>query len=138
MPESKAKNAENKQSRIAAYEAQEAEGLTAPMLDMPELEECAVYLVDWLHMAGTVGSGMHGAVPLTWAELQAWAQLSDSQPTPWESSQLMAMSRAYAAMSSKATDPNCPAPHVPDADTLDRAALGNKIKQGFRAFGKKK
>lgn len=138
VPESKTKGQQaDSKSRMQRFTEQEDDGLTAPLLTLPELEACATYLVDWLHQAGTVGHGpAGGVVPLSWLEFNAWCALSGNRPTPWEADTVIALSRAYAAMSQKATDPDCPAPHTPD--DFDRHALGNKIKQGLRGFAKKK
>lgn len=60
--------------------------------DIPASEEVA----DWWYDLGYAQSGMHGAEPFTWQELQAFAVISGYDISPVQAHCLMDMSRAYS------------------------------------------
>jgi len=50
----------------------------------------------WLVVAGMAGGAMIPA-PIGFAEIEAWARLTDSRPSPWEVQTLLAMDEAWRA-----------------------------------------
>lgn len=56
-----------------------------PELDGPVCPPFLVYLLEWFaELSAARGSGVHGANPLSFAEIAAWASLTGSDPTPAE------------------------------------------------------
>ena len=72
------------------------------------------YLVSHWQKCGICQSGMSGAIPVTWQELDAYCRLSGSDVDGWEAEQIINMSKAYVAMSRKADDISCSSPYSPE------------------------
>lgn len=61
----------------------------------PELHPAVEHLWSWFdQLSGTRGGGF-GPAPLTYQELDAWARLTDSRPTPWEVEQILRLDRLW-------------------------------------------
>jgi len=101
-------------------------------LPSPPVHAEAAYLCEHLFDAGPVSVGGMGAVALTYADLQAWSQMTGTPVEPWEAQTLRAMSRAYVAEARAAEDPTRPPPWaMPEPE--DRAALSKRIGEALRA-----
>jgi hypothetical protein len=74
---------------------------------LPELAETE-FLQDWWHETGMAQSGMSGAVPISWQEMRAFADMTGRDIRPYEAQCLVDMSRAYCAEISNRT--SCIAP----------------------------
>lgn len=69
------------------YESvQRQTGITPKELaEIPPMPEALAYLWEWfLQLDGARGGNGFGLNPLSYAEIQAWAQLTRLQPEPWE------------------------------------------------------
>jgi hypothetical protein len=80
----------------------------------------ADYLLDHLMKAGICSSGMNGAVPLNWTELDSYVRRSGANLDDWDCETMIELSRAYASGLSAAKDPHMPPPYVTqDPDELE-------------------
>ncbi len=93
---------------------------------MPDIGGCE-YLVNHWHECGMFSSGMNGAEPLTWQELQSYSTMTSSNLEPWESKQIIKMSRAYVSFKHKADEMNCIAPYRPEMTDEDRIQQANAL-----------
>ena len=70
----------------------------------------APHITDRLTELGLVGSNGMGAVPLSWAEIASWRQLTGVPIEPWEARLLRRLSAAYLAESRAAESETSPPP----------------------------
>lgn len=102
----------------------------APELRMPEIESHE-YVLGLFYEAGMVLNGANGAVPITWTELRNYSDQSGAVLTPWESSMVMNMSRAYCSAYHDGQTPEALPPWVDDSEeSLEamRASVAAKLK----------
>jgi len=60
-------------------------GKTHPDLIFPDLDEMAMYLWEWfMELQRGRQYGMSGALPLSYSDMKAWAELTGKQPQHWE------------------------------------------------------
>lgn len=85
----------------------------APELKMPEVDSHE-YVLEMFYETGMVMNGAHGAVPITWTELRNYSDQSGSVLTPWESSMVMKLSRAYCSAYHDGQDAAALPPYMPD------------------------
>lgn len=126
MPEPKAK--EKRRPRIEILE-QRGSALTA----LPEVETDS-HLLEWLQELGFCEQGYSGPAPLTYQEIQAWAQMTGIAPTWQESRFLKMLSHDYCAQYHKSDDRDAPPPY--SSDEFDRVALSDRIKAVFRSHSR--
>lgn len=94
-------------------------------LNLPQVT--AEYLVLLFYEAGICGSNMNGVVPLSWSEIIAWKEATQRELDIWETSQIMAMSKAYVSERvSAGDDPNI-------LDPITRAVADEKEQQRLKA-----
>ena len=98
-------------------------------LDFPEIEH--EYLVQCLETIGFGVSGFNGIEPISWNELRAWQELTQTPLTAWESESLILMSRAYCAMAYKAKEASYPSPLINEIDTETRNAVAAKLEHAL-------
>jgi len=67
---------------------------------------------------------------LTWADLEAWASLTGTPLSSWESQALMAISRAYTSAVHEYSNNEIPAPYQPLE--FDRVKVANKVRDALR------
>ena len=79
--------------------------------------------------------GFNGPEPVTWQELNAWAQLTCSKITPWEASAIIRLSRCYVDQIHRSRSPDCPAP-INEIDGLDLDKQRERIAQAFKSMAK--
>ena len=74
-----------------------ASGAVVPALISPPLPDELAYLLEWFDKcaAGRGSADLGGKLPLTWAEIDAWARLSGIQPTPFEVGILRGLDTIY-------------------------------------------
>lgn len=92
----------------------------------------AQYLLDFFYEVGPCGSGGFGAVPLTFAELESWARLTNRLLQPWEFLFLRRLSMEWVSQSSAAQEFDCPSPWgetTPD----QRYAVAMRLRAEMRA-----
>ena len=91
-------------------------------LEPPPIDEDFAYILDLLSEAGTVGYGFSGAVPLSFAEIDAWARLTQTPLTPFEAGAIRFLSSEYCTV---ANDPEreCPYRSPDDQAKKDARAL---------------
>jgi len=71
-------------------------------LEPVEMPDCLHYLWGWFcELSGGRGYAEFGALPLTYSEIQAWSQLTKSEPTAWEIEALKRIDRAYLTETNK-------------------------------------
>lgn len=86
-------------SRRDHYDAVERQtGRRPPALDGPALPSAVEHLWDWfVELNAARGSTGFGPAPLGYAEIRAWAALTDRQPSPWEVETLKTLDEAWLA-----------------------------------------
>lgn len=102
----------------------------APELRMPDIESHE-YVLGLFYETGMVMNGANGAVPITWTELRNYSDQSGAVLTPWESSTVMNMSRAYCSAYHDGQTPEALPPWVDDSEeSLEamRASVAAKFK----------
>lgn len=73
----------------------ERTGKRHPDLDLPDVDEDAMYLWTWyIELATRRPSGM-GVEALRWSEIEAWARLTGRAPEPWELEIVMAIDSEF-------------------------------------------
>lgn len=77
---------------------------------MPQVT--ANYLLSELQNAGLAKSGANGIEPLSWTELKAYVDLTDSALQPWECEAMIEVSRTYVRSYHAASDNTMPPPYV--------------------------
>lgn len=99
---------------------------------MPDISEYAGYLVGLLHSAGTASATGMGLVGLSWNEIKAWAECTNSINilSPRELKAVHTLSRAYSGEYSKASTKGAKPPYEPirayeDVIETDEAVLEN-------------
>jgi hypothetical protein len=78
-------------------------------LKMPEIDGAFQYLIEWINELGFCNSNGMGAVAIPFLEIQAWADLMQLTPTPFDVQTLRDMSKAFIAMqetAKKSDEPN--------------------------------
>lgn len=73
------------------------------MLTGPEMPAPLAYLLDWFNEVGPCLSSGMGPVPLTFAEIGAWAALRGIALAPWEAQGLRVLSEAFCEASVSST-----------------------------------
>ena len=90
--------------------------------DACAIPDCDNFLVSCFHSVGRCLSGGMAVTAITWQELKAFSELSDSNLTAWESEQIINMSKQYCSWLTIGKDPLCSAPwHDDDYDELQIA-----------------
>lgn len=106
-----------------------ARAVSERMLDGPPVPPGCAYLVSWWHelAAGRPGGGM-GLAPLTWPDLDAWAQRTGTTPTVEDCLLLLAGDRAF--VNERSTTPEHPSdydPERPRAEGEPEDDLGEEV-----------
>jgi len=102
----------------------------APELKMPDIDSHE-YVLEMFYETGMIMNGAHGAVPITWTELRNYSDQSGNVLTPWESSMVMKLSRAYCSAYHDGQDVAALPPYMPeDEDSLSamRASVAARFK----------
>lgn len=69
---------------------------------------------------------MNGVIPLSWSELTAWMTATQRELDIWETSQIMAMSKAYVSERIAGEDPSM-------LDPITKAIADEKEQQRLKA-----
>ena len=72
------------------------------------------YLVNHWQKCGMYEHGMSGSSPLSWQELEAYSNQTQSNLDCWESEQIINMSKSYVSFSRNADELDCLAPFSPE------------------------
>jgi hypothetical protein len=65
-------------------------------LEEPEVPDGAEYLMGWFFdLARSRGNNGFSASPISYAEMAAWAQLTHTEPQPWEVAAIREMDAAF-------------------------------------------
>lgn len=88
--------------------------------DVPAIQT-GQYIIDWFMLAGMVGQGSGGAVPLCWMEVRAFSKQMNLNLNPWESSLIMRLSRVYASGLARYTDAEAEPPYIEDEEKYEQA-----------------
>ena len=71
-------------------------------LEEIELSYCVAYLWQWFcELSGGRGYSISGPLPLNYSEIQAWSQLTKTDPTAWEVQVLKAIDRVFITEAGK-------------------------------------
>ena len=103
--------------------------IEAPELKMPDVDSHD-YVLEMFYETGMIMNGAHGAVPITWTELRNYSDQSGNVLTPWESSLVMKLSRAYCSAYHDGQDAAALPPYMPDDEDLiakQRASVSNAL-----------
>ncbi len=103
--------------------------IEAPELKMPEVDSHE-YVLEMFYETGMIMNGAHGAVPITWTELRNYSDQSGNVLTPWESSMVMKLSRAYCSAYHEGQAAAALPPYMPDDEDLiakQRASVSNAL-----------
>lgn len=95
-----------------------------------------LYIVALLDEVGPVVSNGMGISPVSWTEIRDWKEMLQLELEPWELSLIRQLSSEHATEYSLASDSTRPAPYIPSAETIDRAALSNNLGSALRGFKK--
>ncbi len=98
--------ADKKDGAVRLSQMEDADDLLPPL--SVHMELLAGYLVQ---LGFVSGNGM-GTFKISWQELQAWTELTQSLITSWESGTLLNASQAYAGAISDYSDKSTDAPFV--------------------------
>lgn len=80
------------------------QGMTCDELDGPACPPGFGYLLEWFgELSAARTSGAFGANPITFAEINAWAQLTGNEPTPTEVQIMRRLDVAVLAVVNKAS-----------------------------------
>jgi hypothetical protein len=102
---------------------------------LPDVEG-AFYLVKALLALGLSESNGMGSVPVSWGNIKAWADATQTDLSPFELETLFQMSKNYANELNIATDPKRPAPYINlSAERIEqnRSAVADKLKNIFQS-----
>lgn len=100
---------------------------------MPEADP---FLVKSFVLSGKCLSGGIGASPLTWQEIDALDRLQGLGLSPWDSEQLMMMSKVYLSVKHKASkDPSMLSPYAEETEEAlnkQRESVARQFKNMFK------
>lgn len=99
----------------------------------PELGQGEYLLSHWFELGLTATSGM-GLCPLSFQEINAFAQCNGVELLAWESVTLRRMSAEYVMQLSASEKPECPPPYGDPVNQFDREIVENKISSALRAL----
>lgn len=119
-----ARPGKRKESRAKILEARRTEKYDPPELQLPEIDPCE-HLVDYLFEAGP----MVGEHALTWQELDRWAARTGVDPSEFEASAIITLSRVYVAMLFDARDEHCPPPFAIEKTAEQKADVSKRFRE---------
>lgn len=74
-------------------------GICLPEEPIPDLPENGAYLWEWFcELSSGRGNNGFGPLPLSWADMDAWARLTGNCPEPWETAILRSMDGVFLAV----------------------------------------
>lgn len=79
-------------------------------------------MIDSLMEFGPCAHGMGGPVPVPFAEIEAWARVTNTELPGHEALLLRQLSRDYCEQYHKSDEPSCPAPLFDGEDSKKQAA----------------
>ena len=106
----------------------------SPLAELPEVDGCE-YLITYLMDVGPAANNGMGQAPVSYSEIKAWAELTDTRLSPWDAEMIRRLSRVYVQESIRAKDPGAPAPY---RDKLDTAQQRAAVVAGFKSLAKRK
>jgi hypothetical protein len=121
-------------ARVSRLQQLQDAGAVVPM---PGLSTAARPLLARFLEVGPVASGTMGAAPLSFTELQAYADLTGIELLPWEASLLRQLSRAWVGESGRAESHDASPPWAP-SQAIDRDNLALRVRDVFGARAKKR
>ena len=103
-----------------------------PYLEMPEIESHS-YLIEWLFDVGPVMQSSMGSSPLTFQEIDSWAD--DIEISHWEKSTLKKLSSEYLSWLHQGSKKDCLVPYVANAPTKEHLSqVANSLLAGFMSM----
>lgn len=120
------KAVENKLSRLDARIKSGGEP------DLPPIDSALEFLIGYLFDAGPTSASGMGAVPLTWADLEAWERGSGVALQPWQARLIRQLSAEYLAEAQVADAHDAPPPWAQEMETDRRAVVSKHIRNVLR------
>ena len=88
--------------RESLQQVEDASGHRPMELDPPDFPDALEHVWGWFHeLHGARTSGMQPN-PISWSEIKAWAELTHTEPTPWEARLLRRLDEAFLTEVAKA------------------------------------
>ena len=109
------------------------ERMGSPLAELPPLDG-AEYLIDYLMELGPVASGGMGPAPITYSDIKDYAEVTDTDLTPWDAHMLRHLSRVYVGQYNASKEINSPAPYE---EAMDLDMKRKAVVAGFKALGKR-
>jgi hypothetical protein len=100
--------------------------------DLPDLDPALQYFVDALFDAGPTSAAGMGAVPLTWADLEAWQRGTGVFFPPWQLRLIRKLSSEYLAESQAADAHDAPPPWNREITEDRRGRVAKHIRDVMR------
>lgn len=85
---------------------------------------------------GPAASGVSGAVPISYTEIEAWARVTGIYLQPWQGKLLRDLSRTYVRSLTKGEDPQSAPPYV-DLEKARQAEVSRRVGAVFSALARK-
>ncbi len=99
------------------------------------------YLISLAQSMGLYKNSGFGHEPISWSEMKAWSEITNTKITPWEAKVLMKLSIAFVYQMSISKNSSCISPVVEvDEDELKlrRSNISNAFKMMAKAARRKK
>lgn len=100
--------------------------------DLPPLS--APWVVDKLMEIGPIVAAGMGAGPIGWRDITAWQEVTGFTLEPWEARLIRKLSTEYLTVMTDARKADCPPPWSPVDPGDERATVGKKVQNAFRAM----
>lgn len=97
---------------------------------LPEIDY-AIYIVNILDEIGAVQNTSMGMSPLTWQEIKAWGEVTDTKLDTWELATIKNLSNIYTAELSHASNPKRASPYTAKVVAVD---WGDKFAAALRSI----
>lgn len=124
-----------KQSRLEQIQGnalrerdEDGSAITGPAeVHLPEVDSAFAHLLVFFFDAGQAMKTGMGITELTWQEIKAWREETETDITLWEKEQIKKMSQAYCAEYHAASDPKRPAPYQPEVEEEEIDHIGKAL-----------
>ena len=97
---------------------------------MPEVD--MFYVINWLIKLGMYRSGFNGLIPLTYQDIDSWANRTLTNVSPWESEVLITLSMSYCNQYAKGSKADCEEPYDTGIEKkIQQEIADRKIRAAF-------
>lgn len=91
-------------------------------------------MLGYIDEVGLSKSGMAGIVPIDWADIESWVNVTDTCLETWEAKAIMNLSREYCYQFSISSDPKCPPPYNVNYDEGEMNAVRETAEETVRGL----